>query len=66
MDKLFIKLVKTCKNFYYKEYIIEKSRKLKMSLRFFNIFYFKFIKLAIKLKFIKKILLKKFTYKLFP
>ena len=36
-----------------------------MGMRFFNTFYFKFIKLAAKLKFTKEILLQKFIYKLF-
>ena len=38
---------------------------MKIVIRFFNIFYSKFIKLAVKLKVIKTILLQKFIYKLF-
>lgn len=36
-----------------------------MVIRSFNTFYFKFIKLVVKLKFIKEILLQKFMHKLF-
>lgn len=45
---------------------MKKFRKLKINLRFFDIFYFKYIKLVAKFKFVKKKLLQKFIYKLFP
>ena len=64
VDNLFTKLKEVYGNPYYKEYIIEKFRKLKMGLRFFNTFYSDFIKLAAKFKFIKEMLLQEFIYKL--
>lgn len=57
IDKSFTKLEKVYKKFYYKKYIMEKFWKSKIVLRFFNTFYSKFIKLIVKLEFIKKILL---------
>ena len=44
---------------------MKKFRKLKIGLGFFNTFYSEFIKLIAKLKFIKKMLLQEFMYKLF-
>lgn len=61
---MFTKLEEVYKNPNYKKHIMEKFRKLKIDLRFFNAFYSKFIKLAVKLEFIKKMLLQKFMYKL--
>lgn len=65
VNKLFIKSEKVYGDFYYKKHIIEKFIKLKINILFFNIFGSKFIKLAIKFKFIKEILLQKFIHKLF-
>ena len=57
VDNLFTKLKKVYDNLYCKKYIIKKFRELKIGLRSFNAFYSKFIKLAVKLEFTKKILL---------
>ena len=64
VDDLLIKLKKVYSNFYCQKYIIKKFRKLKISLKFFNVFYSKFIKLAAELKFTKEILLQEFMHKL--
>lgn len=57
VNKLLIILEEVYKNFYYKKYMIEKFKELKISLRFFNIFYSEFIKLVAEPKFIIEILL---------
>ena len=66
VDNLFTKLEKVYGNSHCKKYAIEKFRELKMGSRSFNAFYSKFIKLAAKLKFTKKMLLPEFIHKLFP
>lgn len=65
VNKLFIKLEKIYKDLHYKEHVIEKFGELKMSLKSFNVFYLKCIKLVIKLKFTKMILLQEYMHKLF-
>ena len=57
IDNIFIKLKELYTSFYCKEYIMKKFRELKIGLGFFNVFYSKFIKLAAKLEFTKKMLL---------
>lgn len=53
INKLFITFEKVYKS----KYILEKFKKFKIYLGFFNIFYSKFIKLMSKHNFIKAILL---------
>ena len=64
VDNLFTKLEKVYDDPHYKKHTIEKFRELKMGSESFNVFYSKFIKLAAKLEFIKKILLQEFVHKL--
>ena len=66
VDNLFTKLEEVYDNPHYKKYAMEKFKKLKMGLGFFNTFYSEFIKLVVKLEFIKEMLLQKFMHKLFP
>ena len=54
---MLTKFEKVYKYFYYKKHIMKKFKKQKMDMRFFNTFYSKFIKLAVKLEFTKEILL---------
>lgn len=45
---------------------MEKFRELKIDIGSFNTFYYKFINLAVKLEFVKEMLLQKFMHKLSP
>lgn len=62
---LFIKLKRVYSNPHYKKHRINFFPKLRINLKLFNIVYFKFIKLIVKLDFKKEILLHEFIYKLF-
>lgn len=65
INKLFTKLERVYKDFHCQKHTIKKFGELKIDIRFFNIFYFEFIKLTTKFGFTKEMLLQKFMYQLF-
>ena len=66
IEDLFNYLKDNFDNFYQKKHVLKKFRNLKIDISSFNDFYFEFIRLASDLKYMSKILIWKFKYKLIP